>query len=36
MISVTVEIRGTWSEEWLRQFSEQPMAAPDGEEQGMT
>jgi DNA-binding PadR family transcriptional regulator len=28
--------RLTWSEEWLRQFSEQPMAAPDGEEQGMT
>jgi len=28
--------RLTWSEQWLRQFSEQPMAAPDGEEQGMT
>jgi DNA-binding PadR family transcriptional regulator len=28
--------RLTWSEEWLRQFSEQPMEAPDGEEQGMT
>src|SRR5215207_1052992 len=28
--------RLTWKEEWLRQFSEQPMAAPDGEEQGMT
>jgi DNA-binding PadR family transcriptional regulator len=26
----------TWDEEWLRRFSEQPMAAPDGEEQGMT
>jgi DNA-binding PadR family transcriptional regulator len=28
--------RLTWSEEWLRQFSEQPMAAPGGEEQSMT
>jgi DNA-binding PadR family transcriptional regulator len=28
--------RLTWSEEWLRQFAEQPMAAPDGEEQAMT
>ena len=28
--------RLTWSKEWLRQFSEQPMTAPDGEEQGMT
>src|SRR5215207_5357289 len=28
--------RLTWSEEWLRQFSEQSMAASDGEEQGMT
>jgi DNA-binding PadR family transcriptional regulator len=28
--------RLTWSEEWLPQFSEQPMAAPDAEEQGMT
>src|SRR5215217_6683629 len=27
--------RLTWSDEWLRQFSEQP-AAPDGEERGMT
>jgi DNA-binding PadR family transcriptional regulator len=26
--------RLTWSEEWLRQFSEQPMAAPEGEVQG--
>jgi hypothetical protein len=25
-----------WSGEWLRQFSEQHMAAPDGEEQAMT
>ena len=28
--------RLTWSEEWLRQFSEQPTSAPDGEERGMT
>jgi DNA-binding PadR family transcriptional regulator len=28
--------RLTWSEEWLRRFSEQPTPAPDGEEQGMT
>jgi len=28
--------RLTWSEEWLRQFSEQPMTASDGEERGMT
>jgi DNA-binding PadR family transcriptional regulator len=28
--------RLTWSEEWLRQFAEQPMAAPGGEEQSMT
>jgi DNA-binding PadR family transcriptional regulator len=28
--------RLTWSDEWLRQFSEQPTSAPDGEEQGMT
>src|SRR5215207_6628499 len=28
--------RLTWSKEWLRQFSEQPMTASDGEEQGMT
>ena len=28
--------RLTWSEEWLRQFSEQPMEAPGGEERGMT
>jgi DNA-binding PadR family transcriptional regulator len=28
--------RLTWSEEWLRQFSEQPTSAPDGEEQAMT
>jgi DNA-binding PadR family transcriptional regulator len=28
--------RLTWSEEWLSQFSEQPMAAADVEEQGMT
>jgi DNA-binding PadR family transcriptional regulator len=28
--------RLTWSEEWLRQFSEQPMPASDGEEQAMT
>jgi len=26
----------TWKEEWLRQFSEQPMATPDGEEQDMS
>src|SRR5215204_1907037 len=26
--------RLTWGEEWLRQFSEQPMAAPEGEDQG--
>jgi DNA-binding PadR family transcriptional regulator len=28
--------RLTWSEEWIRQFSEQPMTASDGEERGMT
>src|SRR5918994_2089842 len=28
--------RLAWSEEWLRQFSEQPTSAPGGEEQGMT
>ena len=28
--------RLTWSEEWLRQFSDQPKAAPEGEEQDMT
>jgi DNA-binding PadR family transcriptional regulator len=28
--------RLTWSEEWIRQFSEQPMEASDGEEQRMT
>jgi len=28
--------RLTWSEEWLRPFSEQPMAAQNEEEQGMT
>jgi DNA-binding PadR family transcriptional regulator len=28
--------RLTWSEEWLRQFSEQPVAAQNGDERGMT